>query len=230
MAASEVGVPATAVARSTRSRTSAGISEERTSRHRRSAPRAHPVPAGRSGGAARCGGPSPSAWTRGTSGSPPGTPTTYSVLPPPMSITRVGVSPASTPAVAPLNVRRASSSPEMVRTSTRWRCRSASTRSAALRGVAHCAGGHGDHPLRAEPVDDLPVLRRRPPPPAPRRRRTAARTRPRPRRGGSRVVLRSSCSTRPSRTRATSRRVELVPRSITAIGGEVIGRQPSARK
>ena len=47
--------------------------------------------AGRCAGGARCGAPSPCGWTRGSRGRRPARPTTYSVLPPPMSITSVGV-------------------------------------------------------------------------------------------------------------------------------------------
>ena len=72
--------------------------------------RARPRSAGPRAGSARCGGPSPSASRRGSSGRRPAAPTTYSVEPPPMSITTVSRS-SLRPAVAPRNVSRASSSP-----------------------------------------------------------------------------------------------------------------------
>ena len=56
----------------------------------------------------------------------------------------------SAPAVAPRKVSRASSSPEIVRTSTPKRSRSTSTNSLAVLGVAHGAGRHGHDLLRTQ--------------------------------------------------------------------------------
>ena len=97
-------------------RTSAGTSRLQTlAAPRRPAPPAPRSSAGRCAGGARCGGPSPCGWRRGSRGRRPAVPTTYSVLPPPMSITRASASPSAGPLVAPRKVSRASSSPEMVR-------------------------------------------------------------------------------------------------------------------
>ena len=63
-------------------------------------------------------------------GASPGVPTTYSVLPPPMSNTSAGPAERSRPDVAPRNVSRASSSPEITRTSKPWRRPTASVNSA----------------------------------------------------------------------------------------------------
>ena len=65
---------------------------------------------------------------RGSPGRRPGAPITYSVLPPPMSITSA-VSVRRRPAVAPRKVSRASSSPEMVRASIPKRSRRSSANS-----------------------------------------------------------------------------------------------------
>ena len=106
-----------------RARIGSGTSvlEDLVARPRRARP-ARRRSAGRRAGGARSGGPSPSASRRGRSGSSPGWPITYSVLPPPMSITSVGSSPGR-PLVAPRKVSRASSSPEMIRGSTPKRSR-----------------------------------------------------------------------------------------------------------
>ena len=130
-----------------------------------------------------------------------------------------GSPPAARALVAPRKVSRASSSPgDRARVDAEALAQLGAELLAVL-GVAHGARGHGHDALGAVPFDRLAVVR------AARAQHALHRgvgqpaaARRRPRRAGSR-----SCAGRarvePSRpaTSATSRRVELVPRSTTAI-------------
>src|SRR5215213_3192364 len=157
------------------------------------------------------------SWNSGRS---PGRPTTYSVEPPPMSMTTVSRSSAR-PAVAPTKVRRASSSPEIVRASTpyvsrRW-SRNAAPFSASRMALVATAT------MRSAPSRS--ITRRYSAIAAATRPIASSASRPVRSTPWPRVVMvvrLSSSTTPPSASRsATSRRVVFVPMSMTATGTSV---------
>ena len=151
-------MPATAIAARVRSRTSAGTS---ASMIERTSARSASSSSGAGGSVRRWRSvwrTAPDCVETWKSSSPPA-PTTYSVEPPPMSMTTTGSgAPAARSLVAPRNVSRASSSPGIVRASSPKLVAHASVNAGAVRRVAHGAREHGDGALGAQRVDRLAVL------------------------------------------------------------------------